>query len=166
MASCYPDGKFIGCDLSAPIIDRARKFAQQRHWDNVTFEVHDAAALPTAWTQTFDVVLVRDVIHDLPNTYEVLREIRRIMKSDAIFVMADRYSHSCASDDKGMPGASLLYGCSLFNCLPSAMNAENPAGLGTMWGHVKANSVLEMSGFSVQPYRVHGSFMVFVSVKN
>ena len=165
VAKKYPTSRFVGCDFSEKAIERAMNGFMDPDLSNLSYELQDASKLPSDWTESFDVVLVRDVIHDLPNALDVLKEILRILKKEGIFVMVDIFSHDNIKENKALPNAKVLYGCSLFNCLPSSMNAENPAGLGAMWGAKKAEQLLKTAGFSVDPYTFYSGFMIFVSHK-
>lgn len=69
-----PDLAACGCDLSQSAIDAAR-----RHRDGVVYQRADAAELPYA-DQTFDAVVVMDLIEHVPDVPAVLAEIRRVCK--------------------------------------------------------------------------------------
>ena len=165
MAKKYTNATFVGCDLSEAIIERAKKTFANPNTPNLSYEVQDIAKLPSDWTETFDVVFTRDVIHDVPHAAAILKEVQKIMKKYAIFVMVDIFSHSQLLDNKSLPMASVMYGASLFNCLPQSMNGEKPAGLGTMWGPEKAEELLKAAGFTVEPFEKYESFMIFVCRK-
>ncbi len=85
-----PGAKLTGVDLSPEMIAAAR-----RRYPDVDFHVGDAEAIEFA-DGAFDVVLCSGVLHHLPTLDPTLREIRRVLASDGIFVArepnADNFS--------------------------------------------------------------------------
>ncbi len=71
-----------GTDLGAASIETARHMAELAGVTNVEFEIADALELPYA-DESFDFVLSNGVLHHTSDLARGLREIRRVMKSDA-----------------------------------------------------------------------------------
>ncbi len=69
-----PDLAAHGCDLSESAINRARE-----HRDGVNYRAADAANLPYE-DESFDVVVVMDLLEHVPDVGAVLAEIRRTLK--------------------------------------------------------------------------------------
>lgn len=78
------DAKLYGLDLSSNMI----KEAQKRIGDRAEFAIGDAEQLPYEAEQ-FDVVICNASFHHYPNPVKVLREIKRVLKKDGMFILGD-----------------------------------------------------------------------------
>jgi demethylmenaquinone methyltransferase/2-methoxy-6-polyprenyl-1,4-benzoquinol methylase len=76
LAQRYPQGRIIGVDLTAPMIEVARSRSHHRH---VEFQVGDMCrlALPDA---SVDIVTGSYALRNAPVLEDALREIRRVLK--------------------------------------------------------------------------------------
>lgn len=79
LAAKYSRASFVGVDLEEPHLDRARsrcaKFGRR-----VSFQLGDALALPFPDEQ-FDLVVCRHLLQAVPDSMQVLLEIRRVLRS-------------------------------------------------------------------------------------
>ena len=128
LASTYPRSSHVGYDVSAEVVEQARRNAKEKGLDDrVRFEVLDASrGLP----ERFDVVTTFDVLHDAVDPQGLLRSIRDALRPDGRYLCLDI---NC-SDDLGEnvgPIASLLYGFSVLYCMTTSL-AEGGEGLGTL----------------------------------
>jgi ubiquinone/menaquinone biosynthesis C-methylase UbiE len=80
LALCFAElGHAVtGIDLSPEMIDRARRKAEQEH-RQIAYRVGDAAALDSA-DETFDLVVVRHVIWNLPDPERGVAEWLRVLR--------------------------------------------------------------------------------------
>uniref|UniRef100_A0A0N5B859 Methyltranfer_dom domain-containing protein n=1 Tax=Strongyloides papillosus TaxID=174720 RepID=A0A0N5B859_STREA len=153
LAHHYPNAKFTGVDITKHAIELAEeRLAKEdnKSLKNVEFINMDAAHLREDWSNKFDWITIFDACHDQCRPDLTLKEIQRCLKPDGIFTMIEiKGSSNCSTDKKTNPvGSALLYGISLFHCLPVGNSTEDALGLGTMWGEVKAVQMLKESGFS------------------
>jgi SAM-dependent methyltransferase len=142
LASAFPASSFVGYDLAADAIARAR--SEAAGLANVRFEVCDAARLEV--TEPFDVVFVFDAIHDQVDPAAVLARIHAALVPGGIFVMVEPRASSNLEDNLGNPMAPMLYATSTLHCMTVSL-AEGGAGLGTAWGEQRARAMLAEAGF-------------------
>ncbi|XP_035660347.1 uncharacterized protein LOC118405053 [Branchiostoma floridae] len=120
LAQHFPKSTFNGTDLSEEVIQWASEEGKQRGLAHVTFQADPDMAL---------------------------REIFRMVKPGGQFSMVDIKGHSELEDNMGNPVASLLYGASLFHCMPVSLYFGGK-GLGTVWGQELAGQMLLEAGFT------------------
>ncbi|RCN31286.1 hypothetical protein ANCCAN_22927 [Ancylostoma caninum] len=79
-----------------------------------------------------------------------LKEIHRVLKPGGVFGMVEvkGYSNVLKNKQEFGPRAAMMYGASMFVCLPVASNSKDALGLGAMWGQELALKMLEEAGFS------------------
>jgi arsenite methyltransferase len=100
-----PTGHVFGVDLTDAMLDKARKTARTLGADNVTFFRSDleTIALPDAST---DWVTSNCVLNHVADKPRVWREIARILKPGAQFVISDIYAlEPIAPEDRANPEA-------------------------------------------------------------
>ena len=124
-------------------MERALQINEEEKLENLSFSVQDCCNLPVDWSEKFDLVVVFDVIHDIPRASQGLLEIRRCLKPGGKFFMMDIM---CGDDPRENP--PLIYTISLFSCMAQSLNYEGSEGLGATWGVNKARQMLGEAGFS------------------
>jgi SAM-dependent methyltransferase len=144
MAQAYPASTFVGYDLSAEAIDRARTEAAELGLTNATFEVLDVTQLPAA--PGFDAVFAFDAIHDQAEPATVLRRVYEALAPGGVFFMVDINASSDLQSNLDNPLAPMLYAVSTLHCMTVSL-AAGGAGLGTVWGRELAERMLAEAGF-------------------
>lgn len=145
MAARFPGSTFVGYDLSEPAIAEARAAAAAARLGNASFEVRDAAALPT--DRPFDLITAFDAIHDQADPAGVLRRIRQALAPGGTFLMVDVCASSHLEENVGAPMAPYLYTISTMHCMSVSLAGGGP-GLGAGWGHQLATRMLREAGFA------------------
>ncbi|HEY0158700.1 MAG TPA: class I SAM-dependent methyltransferase [Thermoanaerobaculia bacterium] len=145
LAQRFPRSRFLGVDLSAPAIERARRDAARLRTPNVRFELRDAADLQER--DRFGLAVTFDAIHDQANPQKVLDNIYRSLRPSGVYIMAEPDSSSLLHENFEHPLATLLYTVSTFHCTTVSL-ARNGEGLGTMWGRQNASLFLARAGFA------------------
>jgi SAM-dependent methyltransferase len=130
LARSYPSAEIDGYDVDAPSIDAARRNAAEAGvGDRVSFEVEDAARLDGEGI--YDAAFVFEALHDMPHPVEVLKALHRVVRPDGAVVIMDE-----AVDEKFTAPADevdrLMYGYSLFVCLPDGLSTPGSVGTGTV----------------------------------
>lgn len=131
MARAFPKSHFHGYDTSAQALARAREYARDAALSNVTF--HDASgdALPDA--PTYDLVTTFDCLHDMTHPHDAAAAIRRAIKPDGTWFIADIDGASTFEENLATkPLAPMLYAISVMSCMSSALSQEGGAGYGTL----------------------------------
>jgi SAM-dependent methyltransferase len=88
-----------GFDLTPAMIEKARTEAAAAAVENVTFEVGDATAVEMP-DDSFDGAITRFSLHHIPAPVRVLEEMRRVVRSGGLLVVADH-----VTDDDGAAAA-------------------------------------------------------------
>lgn len=82
-----PDGKVVGTDAVAEMVEAARREASRRNLRNTTFEVALADHLPFA-AESFDAVVCRFGVMFFPSPVDALREMVRVLKPGGKIALA------------------------------------------------------------------------------
>ncbi|MFW2514213.1 methyltransferase domain-containing protein [Demequina sp. SO4-13] len=163
LAHAYPQATVVGVDIDAPSIDMARANAQGTGVENrVTFHVGDASTL----SGSFDAAFVFEAVHDMARPIDVLGAIRAsVVPHGAVVIMDEGVGDAPVT--VGDEVERLMYGFSLFVCLPDGLSSQPSAGTGTVMrpstlrGYASAAgfsdmTVLPIEGFSLfRFYRLH-----------
>jgi ubiquinone/menaquinone biosynthesis C-methylase UbiE len=92
VARLNPETKFIGVDLSAPMLERARELIERQGLTNVEFRHGDITDLSFFADRSVDAVMSTMALHHLP-TFDMLRrtyaEVARILKPGGGVYMVD-----------------------------------------------------------------------------
>jgi 2-polyprenyl-3-methyl-5-hydroxy-6-metoxy-1,4-benzoquinol methylase len=160
LAALYPRSRFVGMDLSAEAIARAREGASQAGRDNVEFVAVDLSDFDrAAEPEAFDFITTFDAIHDQGRPLNVLKGIWRALKSDGVYLMQDINGSSHVHKDIDHPVGTFLYTASCMHCMTVSL-AQGGEGLGTMWGEEKTREYLHQAGFrSVTTHRLAHDIM-------
>jgi SAM-dependent methyltransferase len=147
LAEAFPAAELHGYELSSFALARAEENRARAERSNVHF--HDVAKQPLPEDASFDLVLSFDCLHDMTHPERVAASIRRSLRDDGVWLIADIKSYpSFAENVAQNPMASLMYGFSVLTCMSSALSAPGGAGLGTLGLHeAKARELALAAGF-------------------
>ena len=81
-------GKVIGIDFTPAMIERARKNAEARGFNNVEFRQGDIEKMPVT-SNAADVIVSNCVLNLVPNKDAVIKEIFRVLKPGGHFSISD-----------------------------------------------------------------------------
>ncbi|MEV4687102.1 SAM-dependent methyltransferase [Microbacterium sp. LWH3-1.2] len=130
LAKAYPHLHVVGFDIDEASVEAARQNAAGAGVaDRVEFLLCDAALVDEHGP--FDAVFAFECLHDMPHPVQVLAAARAAVADDGIVVIMDE-----ATEERFAANASelerLLYGFSLFVCLPDGRSHTPSAGTGTV----------------------------------
>ncbi|WP_194410503.1 SAM-dependent methyltransferase [Microbacterium cremeum] len=130
LAREYPGLQVDGFDIDEPSIQLARENAERAGVaDRVRF--HNADADGLAAHGPFDAAFAFECIHDMPRPVDVLAAMRRaVHPGGAVIVMDEAVGETLVA-----PGGDverLMYGYSLFCCLPDGLSHSPSVGTGTV----------------------------------
>jgi SAM-dependent methyltransferase len=148
LAEAFPKAELHGFELSRHALERAEANRARAGVSNLSF--HDVGHEPLPDDERFDLVLSFDCLHDMTDPEGVARSIRRAVRPDGVWLIADIKSHaSYAENVAENPMASLMYGFSVLTCMSSALSEPGGAGLGTLGlPEAHAQALAERAGFT------------------
>lgn len=149
IAKHFPNAKVFGIDLDQTAIAKAKENIIVENVLNIEFHQCGADVLEKTWENQFDWIVLVDVLHDLPNPEQCIKEIKRVLKKDGIVSAIDPAFHSDHKMNVGNPRAPMLYTFSTFVCLPCSMSAEPAVGHGVGWGMENKIAFLKANGFEI-----------------
>lgn len=130
IALAYPDTVVDGYDVDPSSVEAAR--AHVASYDlsgRVRINLVDIVAAPPE--STYDLVTAFECLHDLPDPVAVLGTARTMLADDAtMLVMDERVPDEFTGP--GDPVEQLMYGFSMFVCLPDGMSHEGSVATGTV----------------------------------
>jgi 2-polyprenyl-3-methyl-5-hydroxy-6-metoxy-1,4-benzoquinol methylase len=130
IARAYPAAEVHGLDLDAEAIARARTKARAEGLeDRAQFHVVDAE--DHSLDGTFDLVTIFEALHDLSRPVAVLEACRRLLAPGGTVLVMDEK----VAEQFTVPGDEierLMYGYSVFVCLPNGLAESPSAATGTV----------------------------------
>lgn len=104
-----PDGKVIGIDFTPAMVQKAKRNAAARGFENVAFIQGDIEQMPVP-AGTADVIVSNCVLNLVPNKDNVFREMFRVLKPGGHFSISDIVLEGNLPD--GLQNAAEMYaGC-------------------------------------------------------
>ncbi|XP_069132251.1 S-adenosylmethionine-dependent methyltransferase Rv2258c-like [Argopecten irradians] len=147
LAKGMPGVSVVGCDTSAKALESAIKANKEK---NLTFSLVTERGYPTSWMAKFDVIVLFDVLHDLPYPKETMGDIMKVLKDDGILVIIDPDVSSDPLQNVGNLHAANALTFSAFYCVPSSCCSANSAALGISWGSDNKEKFLTAQGLTVR----------------
>jgi 2-polyprenyl-3-methyl-5-hydroxy-6-metoxy-1,4-benzoquinol methylase len=148
MAKAFPRSRFHGYDISQHALVRADANRKEAGLGNAKF--HDALIDPLPEDGRFGFITTFDCLHDMTDPGGVIRSIRRAIRGDGTWFVADikaqpSYEQNVAKN----PMAAMMYGTSVLTCMSSALSEPGGLGLGTLGLHADlARKLAEDAGFT------------------
>jgi SAM-dependent methyltransferase len=129
LARAYPGATVLGVDIDPPTVAMATANAEAAGLgDRVRFECRDAADLPAG---SFDIAFAFECVHDMPRPVDVLAAVRRaLVPGGALVVMDEAVAEEFAPNGDELE--QVMYGFSLFVCLPDGLSSSPSVGTGTV----------------------------------
>ncbi len=148
MAKAFPHSQFHGYDISQHALARAEENKALAGLKNVTFHNAKTDGLPA--DASFDFISTFDCIHDMTHPFEMIRAIRKALKPDGTWFIADVKSLPTFEENlEKNPMTALLYGFSVMGCMSSALSEPGGAGLGTLgFNEAVARKATAEAGFT------------------
>jgi hypothetical protein len=97
--------------------------------------------------ERFDAAFAFECVHDMPRPVEVLAALHQAVRPDGAVVIMDE----AVADSMQAPGDELeqvVYGYSMFVCLPDGLSSTPSAGTGTVMRKPILDSYAQQAGFS------------------
>ena len=131
MAKAYPQSQFHGYDIAKLPLHRAAENARKAGVENVHW--HDAGVDPLPVDASCDFITTFDCLHDMTRPDLVMRAIRKAIKSNGTWLIADVHGMPTFEENlRQNPLAPLMYGFSVICCMSSALSEPGGLGLGSL----------------------------------
>jgi 2-polyprenyl-3-methyl-5-hydroxy-6-metoxy-1,4-benzoquinol methylase len=146
IALAYPGLTVDGYDVDEASMVAAREHAAAAGVsDRVRFHHIDGSGIDG--DGQYDVVTFFECVHDMPHPVEVLERARSLVKDNGMVVVMDE-AVGDAFGERNDEVERLMYGFSLFVCLPDGMSHEGSVGTGTVMRPSKLEEYARSAGFS------------------
>ena len=146
LAHAYPGLTVAGFDIDEPSIELARANADDSGVaDRVTFHNADGDGLENYGP--FDAAFAFECVHDMPRPVEVLRAMRLAVREGGPVIVMDE----AVGETLVAPGDELerlMYGFSLFCCLPDGLSHQPSVGTGTVMRPAILRDYARAAGFA------------------
>ena len=148
MAKAFPQSQFHGYDISQHALARAETNKAAAGVKNVTY--HDAAVDRLPANNSVDFITTFDCIHDMTRPMEMIHAIRKAIKPDGTWFIADPKSAPTFEENLAKnPMTTLMYAFSVMGCMSSALSEPGGAGLGTLgFNETVARRMTAEAGFT------------------
>ena len=145
LAKAFPAARFVGVDLHAPSVERAKAAAQAEGLgDRVAFHATSIDRLPDR--EKFELITAFDVVHDLAEPLDVLSAVRRRLAEDGTFLVLEPKTADRLEDNVNPIGA-MFYGFSMFHCMTQSL-AQGGPGFGACLGPARTAELMREAGFT------------------
>lgn len=125
MAARFPASRFTGLDPSAHAIERAAE--RTDGLDNVTLVRAGSDALEP---DSVDLVTAFDCLHDMARPDRALADIHAALRDGGLLLVKEIKTAEDLEAQRRNPVLAMMYGLSLFGCLPSGLGDGSGLGLG------------------------------------
>ncbi len=148
MAKAFPHSQFHGYDISTHALSRAEANKTAAGVKNISF--HNAANDGLPLDGSFDFITTFDCIHDMTRPAEMIQTIRKAIRPDGTWFIADIKSLPTFEENlEKNPMTTLLYAFSVMGCMSSALSEPGGAGLGTLgFNESVARQMTAAAGFT------------------
>lgn len=157
MAKAFPNSDFHGYELSKHALALAERSKAEAGVTNISF--HDVRGEELPSDGSFDFITTFDCIHDMTHPRDVIAAIRKALKEDGTYVIADIKAKPTYEENlEENPMVALMYGASVMSCMASALSEPDGEGLGTLGFHEGvAREMTSAAGFTRLEVKDFGS---------
>ena len=147
IAQGYPGVTVDGYDLDEASIAAARQHAADSGLsERLTFTAADAGGV--AGLRAYDLVTAFECIHDLPDPVAVLSAMRALVRPGGTVMVMDENVPDQFTGASGDQVEQLMYGFSLFVCLPDSMSTPGSRATGTVMRAPVLRDYAQEAGFA------------------
>ena len=147
IAHTYPEATVHGIDADEASVERARENAARSDaGDRISFTHADAATVGGEGEGSYDLVTAFECVHDMSDPVSVLASMCALAAPGGTVVVMDERVGASFDPDAG-PVEELMYGWSVFHCLPVSM-VDDGVGTGTVMREETLREYATEAGFS------------------
>ena len=132
MAKAFPNSNFHGFEVSKEALSIAAHHIAGSKLRNVF--LHDANDDSLGdHVNTYDIITTYDVLHDAPNPAELIDQVRKAIKQNGTWLLADIPAEPTVRDNITKNAtAGLYFAFSTCLCMSCSLSTKGGAGLGTL----------------------------------
>lgn len=145
IAKAYPGLTVDAFDVDGPSILAAREHAE-REGVSERVRFHHIDGNDIDGENRYDLVTLFECVHDMPDPVSVLTKAKEIVKEDGLVMVMDEAVGEVFGE-RNDEVERLMYGFSLFVCLPDGMSHEGSVGTGTVMRPSTLASYAKEAGF-------------------
>ncbi len=138
MARAFPNTEFVGFDVHAPSVDRARRLAKEAGISNVRFEVAAAKDYPG---RDYDLVTFFDCLHDMGDPVGAAKHVRQSLRQDGTWLLVEPFAGDTLAENLN-PVGRIYYAFSTMICTPASKSQEVALALGAQAGERRLREVV------------------------
>lgn len=136
MARRFPNSRFFAFESSRRALQAIEANIQAANVSNVTICVVPNRTLGDGPgvsdpSDMFDFVYAHDVMHDMLNPRELIKDVRKRLSKDGCWFIVDIDCRETKEGNLSLPNAAMLYAFSCLLCLSMGTSEPNGEGLGT-----------------------------------
>jgi len=149
LARSFPASQVHGYEISNEALTIAAQNLARSKLSNAYF--HNESEEPMDQMQGgFDIVTTFDVLHDAANPAELIQQVRKALKPNGVWLLADiPAAPSLRESIETKPSSAVYLGFSVCLCMSCSLSTKDGAGLGTLGFTVPvAEQMLKAGGFS------------------
>ncbi len=162
MAQAYPSCEFVGFDFHEPSIEDARRHAKAHGVsDRVRFEVATAKEITEG---QFDLITMYDCLHDMGDPRGCAAHMRMILADDGTWMIVEPIDGDRPEQNMN-PAGRLYYNASTMICVPTSLDQEVGAGLGSQAGQAQLSEMIRGGGFSRVRPATQGPFNMVLEAR-
>ncbi|XP_050413009.1 S-adenosylmethionine-dependent methyltransferase Rv2258c [Patella vulgata] len=156
LASRYPNSRFIASDYSPEAMATVAKTIEDKGLKNIKAQQADLYQLPDEWVGKFDVIYIRDTLHDLGQPLKGATEMVKVLKQGGVIVIIEIVlKGDNHRENKEDPSAPLLFILSASVCVPESLCQEGGIGLGCTSGLKSLKNIIYQSGIPAANIETH-----------
>jgi 2-polyprenyl-3-methyl-5-hydroxy-6-metoxy-1,4-benzoquinol methylase len=166
MASAYPKVRVDGFDLDVASVEEAQEnISQAGMGDRVTVSLSDVGSLSQAGQ--YDLVTAFECIHDMPDPVRVLKAMRRMANEQGMVIVMDERTGETFEAAEATEIERLLYGFSVFHCLPAGRVESPSVATGTVMRPATLRGYAQEAGFrDIDILPLENDFFTFYRMVN
>ncbi|KAK6175081.1 hypothetical protein SNE40_013617 [Patella caerulea] len=156
LASRYPNSRFIASDYSPEAVAAVSKTIENMGLKNIKAQQADLYQLPDDWVGKFDVVYIRDCLHDMGSPSKGAKGLVKVMKDDGVLLLVEVViKGDNHRENKEDPFAIQFFIFSTTVCVPESLCQRDGIGLGCTAGLNKMKGIIEQAGIPMSNVEIY-----------
>ena len=143
IAEQFPQSSIRGIDPHDQSIYEARKIAEQKNLNNLSYEVASAET----YSGEYDIISFFDCLHDMGDPVAAVSYAKTRLSKGGALMIIEPYASDEVSQNFNIIG-QMYYSFSTIACVPASKSQKGGMALGAQAGLKKLTNILNDGGFS------------------